>query len=180
MKKEEKHIIEVLFSKDIIEEKVLEIAHKISNDFQDKDTLIIAVLKGSFIFCSDLIRNLNMNFAVDFISLSSYSGSVSKGKVKIVSNLREDPKGKDIIIVEDIADTGYTLDFLIKEISFKKPKSIKTCVLLDKKCARVKEVPLDYKCFEIGNDFVVGYGLDYKGFYRGLPYIGKLKKIDNK
>lgn len=175
MKKEEKHTIDVLFSADNIKEKVAAMALRISEDFKGKDPLIIAVLKGSFVFCADLIRNLGPSFAVDFITLSSYSGSVSEGKVRVISNLKENLEGRDIIIVEDIIDTGMTLDFLLNEFKLKNPKSIAICVLLDKKCARVKDIEVKYSCFEIGDDFIVGYGLDYNGFYRGLPYIGKLK-----
>jgi len=174
MKKKHNHTIETLWTEKEVKKKVSEIASEISRDYKGKDPLIIAVLKGSFVFCADLIRNLDPSFAVDFISLSSYSGSSSGGKVKVITNLKENIKGRDVIIVEDIADTGITLDFLIKELSLKKPKSLATCVLLDKKCARVKEVPVNYRCFEIGGCFAVGYGLDYNGFYRGLPYIGKL------
>ena len=174
LKKKDGYYIEMLFSQDLIRKRISEIALRITGDYADKNTLIIAVLKGSFIFCADLIRNLDFLFAFDFISLSSYSGSVSGGKVKVVSDLKENPEGRDIVIIEDIADTGHTLDFLIGELAAKKPKSIKTCVLLDKKCARVKNIPVDYCGFEIGNDFVVGYGLDYNGFFRGLPYIGIL------
>ena len=175
MKKEEKYTIDVLFSQDQIKEKIAGLALKISCDFKGKDPLIIAVLKGSFVFCADLIRNLDPAFAVDFISLSSYSGSVSEGKIRVISNLKENLEGRDVIIVEDIIDTGLTLDFLLNEFKKKEPKSITTCVLLDKKCARVKDVSVEYRCFEINDDFVVGYGLDYSGFFRGLPYIGILK-----
>jgi hypoxanthine phosphoribosyltransferase len=173
----EEYMMNVLFSEDMIQKRVSEVASKISEDFKDKEILIIAVLNGSFIFCADLVRNLNLKLAIDFISLSSYSGAQSKGKVRIISEFKEDIAGKDVLIVEDIVDTGITLDFLINEIASKKPNSIKTCVLLDKKCARTKEVPVEYSCFEIGNDFIVGYGLDYNGFFRGLPYIVKLKGV---
>ncbi|MDR1195751.1 MAG: hypoxanthine phosphoribosyltransferase [Endomicrobium sp.] len=166
--------IEILFPQDLIRARVREIASQITRDYENKNTLMIAVLKGSFVFCADLVRHLNFLFAFDFISLSSYEGTGAKGKIKVISNLKEDPEGRDVIIIEDIADTGHTLDFLHKELAAKNPKSVKTCVLLDKKCARVKNVPIDYSGFEIGNDFAVGYGLDYNGFFRGLPYIGIL------
>ena len=171
----EKYSIEVLFPQALIQKRIREIASQITSEYEDKNTLIIAVLKGSFVFCADLVRNLNFIFAFDFISLSSYSGAATGGKVKIISGLKENPEGRDVIIIEDIADTGHTLDFLHKELAAKKPKSIRTCVLLDKKCARVKDVPIEYAGFEIGNDFVIGYGLDYNGFFRGLPYIGILR-----
>ncbi len=176
MKKENKYSIKTLFSESLIQKKVSQTAKRISRDFKDKKPLVIAVLNGSFIFCSDLIRKLDSKFAVDFISLSSYEGVISKGKVKVVSNLKENIKNRDVIIVEDIVDSGETLDFLLKELKPKKPKSITVCALLDKKEARVKEIPVKYSCFEVGNEFVVGYGLDYNGFFRGLPYIGILKK----
>jgi hypoxanthine phosphoribosyltransferase len=166
--------IEILFSQDLIRERVREIASQITIDYKNKNTLMIAVLKGSFVFCADLVRYLDFLFAFDFISLSSYEGCRAKDKIKVISNLKEDPEGRDVIIIEDIADTGRTLDFLHKELAAKNPKSIKTCVLLDKKCARVKNISIDYSGFEIGADFVVGYGLDYNGFFRGLPYIGIL------
>jgi hypoxanthine phosphoribosyltransferase len=175
IKKTDKYSIEVLFTHDAIQKRVVEIASQIQKDYENKNTLIIAVLKGSFVFCADLVRNLNFLFAFDFISLSSYSGSVSGGAVKVISNLKENPEGRDVIIIEDIADTGITLDFLQKELAAKKPKSIRTCVLLDKKSARTKDITIDYTGFEIGDDFVIGYGLDYNGFFRGLPYIGILK-----
>jgi hypoxanthine phosphoribosyltransferase len=167
----------IVFSKDIIQKRVCEVAFKISEDFKGKEVLIIAVLNGSFIFCADLVRSLNLKFVVDFVSLSSYSEFKSKGTVRIVSKFKESIIGKNVLILEDIVDTGITLDFLIKKILLKKPNSIKTCVLLDKKCMRKKEVPVEYSCFEINNDFVVGYGLDYNGFFRGLPYIVKLKGV---
>jgi len=169
--------MKILFSKEQIEKRVCEIAEQISRDFKNKDVVVIAVLRGSFIFCADLLRKLDFDFVMDFISLSSYRGGVSEGKVKTISGLREDVSGKDVIIVEDIADTGVTLDFLFKELSLKNAKSVSACVLLDKKCARQKDVEIKYRCFEIGKDFVIGYGLDYNGLYRGLPYIAAMDDI---
>jgi hypoxanthine phosphoribosyltransferase len=168
--------MKILFSKEDIEKRISEISENIYRDFKGRDVIIVAVLRGSFVFFADLIRKLNFDFTLDFISLSSYSGSVSDGKIKQISGLRETISGKDVIIVEDIVDTGLTLEFLFKEFSLKNPKSLSACVLLNKKCARIKDVEVKYSCFEIGNDFVVGYGLDYNGLYRGLPYIAKLAK----
>ncbi|MDR1122634.1 MAG: hypoxanthine phosphoribosyltransferase [Endomicrobium sp.] len=168
--------VDVLISTEDICKKVLEVGAQISTDYAGKNVLIIAVLNGSFIFCADLVRILNLKCKVDFISVSSYIDTQTQGRVKVVSGIKEDIIGKDVIIVEDIVDRGFTLDFLIKEISLKKPKSIKTCVFLDKKCAREMEVAVDYNCFKIGNDFVVGYGLDCSGFFRHLPYVGKIKE----
>ncbi|MDR1942132.1 MAG: hypoxanthine phosphoribosyltransferase [Endomicrobium sp.] len=167
--------IDVLFTRELIQERVRQTARRISEDFKGRKVLLIAVLRGSFVFCSDLIRELTIEFKVDFISLSSYSGAVSSGNIKVMSELREDPAGEDVIIVEDIIDTGITLDFLLKELSLKNPKSVSACALLNKKGARIKDVAVKYSCFEIGGQFVVGYGLDYNGLYRGLPYIAILK-----
>jgi hypoxanthine phosphoribosyltransferase len=165
--------VDVLISAEHIRKKVLEVGSQISRDYEGKNVLIIAVLNGSFIFCADLVPSLDLECKVDFISVSSYIGTQTQEKVKVVSGIKEDIIGKDVVIIEDIVDRAFTLDFLIKEISLKKPKSIKTCVFLDKKCAREKEVAVDYSCFEIGNDFVVGYGLDYNGFLDSYIMLGK-------
>ncbi|MDR0978193.1 MAG: hypoxanthine phosphoribosyltransferase [Endomicrobium sp.] len=169
--------IDVLIPAENICMKVSEIGARISKDYAGKKVFIIAVLKGSFIFCADLIRSLNLECEIGFISLSSYIGMQTQEKVRMVSGLKENISGRDVIIVEDIVDKGFTLDFLISNLSSKKPNSIKTCVFLDKKCAREKEVAVDYSCFEIDDDFVVGYGLDYNGLFRQLPYLGKIKEL---
>lgn len=175
LKNKDNHIIEPLFSRDLIEKRVSEVAKQIAADFKGKKVLIIAVLNGSFIFCADLIRKLGGSFEVDFISLSSYSNMTSDGKVKLLSNFNQDLKDKNILIVEDIADTGNTLKFLCNLIEESNVKSISRCVLLDKRAARKTEVKIEYSCFNIEDNFVVGYGLDFNGLYRGLPYIGVLK-----
>ncbi|MDR2437487.1 MAG: hypoxanthine phosphoribosyltransferase [Endomicrobium sp.] len=168
--------IDILISAKDIHNRVLQVSTQISKDYAGREILIIAVLNGSFVFCADLVRSLDLKCKIDFISVSSYIGTQTQGKVKVISGIKENVIGKDVIIVEDIVDSGFTLDFLIKEISLKNPKSIKTCVFLDKKCVREKDVAVDYSCFEIGNDFVVGYGLDCNGFFRHLPYVGKIKE----
>jgi hypoxanthine phosphoribosyltransferase len=173
---EKKYTVDVLLSAEDIQKRVSEVALQISKDFKDKEVLLISVLNGSFIFSADLIRKMKIKCKIDFISLSSYAGAHSQGKVKILSDFKENIVGKDVIIIEDILDTGVTLDFLKKEIALKKPKSVTTCVLLDKKCARKMEVDIEYSCFEIGNNFVVGYGIDYNGLFRGLSHIGILKE----
>jgi len=173
--------MDILFSEKLIQKRIVEIASQISFDYKDRETVLIGVLNGSFVFCADLVRNLNIKFKIDFVSLSSYLGMRSTGKIEIISKFKENIAGKDVLIVEDIIETGMTLDFLLKEITLRNPRSIRTCVLVDKRCARKKEVYIEYICLEMGanmgNDFVVGYGLDYNGFYRGLPYIGKLKEF---
>ena len=177
MNNKENYTVEILFPERQIQRKIFEIASQVSMDYKDKELVIVAVLNGSFIFCADLVRNLDIRCAIDFIRVSSYVGTQSLGKVKVISDFKEKLTGKDVLIVEGIADTGITLDFLINEISSKRPETIKTCVFLDKKCARQKEVPIDYSCFEMGDDFVVGYGLDCNGFFRQLPYVGRIKEF---
>jgi hypoxanthine phosphoribosyltransferase len=178
MNNKENYTVEVLFPERQIQKRIFAIASQISKDYENRDLLVIAVLNGSFIFCADLVRNLDIKCAIDFIRLSSYSGMHPLEKVKVISNFKEELTGKDVLILEDIADTGITLDFLINAISLKRPKSIKTCVFLDKKCSRKKGVRVDYSCFEMGNYFVVGYGLDYNGFFRQLPYVGIIKEFN--
>jgi hypoxanthine phosphoribosyltransferase len=174
---ENKYDVDVFFSEEMIQARISEVALQISNDFKEKEILIVAVLKGSFIFCADLVRRLNIKCRIDFISVSSYLGARSQGKVEMISGFKDDIISKDVLILEDILDTGITLDFLKKEIALKKPKSVATCVLLTKKCVRQKEVFVEYSCFEIDDGCIVGYGLDYNGFFRGLPYIGKIKEV---
>ncbi|MDR1784449.1 MAG: hypoxanthine phosphoribosyltransferase [Endomicrobium sp.] len=174
--------MDILFSEKLIRKRIVEIADQISSDYKDREVLIIGVLNGSFIFCADMVRNLmNVKFKMDFISLSSYLGTRSTGKVEVISKFKENVTGKDVLILDDVIETGMTLDFIIKEVTSKKPKSVKTCVLIDKRCMRKKDVPVEYICLEMaanmGHDFVVGYGLDYNGFFRGLPYISKLKEF---
>jgi hypoxanthine phosphoribosyltransferase len=157
-----------------IRRRVRLLAGRISRDYSGKRLIVVSVLKGSVIFFADLVRNLSINCSVDFISVSSYAGSRARGRVRLVSDLREDPAGKDVLLVEDIADSGYTLAYLQKNLRARQPASLKTCVLLDKKSARKVSVKIDYRAFIIPDEFVVGYGLDYQEQYRGLPFIGVL------
>jgi hypoxanthine phosphoribosyltransferase len=176
MTAENNYTIEMFISDQEIQKRIAEISLKIQMDFKNKNPLIIAVLKGSFIFCADLIRHLNPLYKVDFITLSSYSGQDSTGKVIVHKDIKTDIAGYDVIIVEDIVDTGLTMDFLKKDLIKRNPKSISVCALLDKKSKRKIPIDIEYVCFEIPDDFVVGFGLDYNGLYRGLPYIGILKE----
>lgn len=170
-----KDILKVLLTKEQIQKRVKELARQISRDYQGKDLTLVATLKGSVIFLSDLIRFMNHPCAIDFIAASSYRGQVtSSGVVRLVMDLRESPVGKNLLIVEDIIDTGYTMDYLLKNLSTRQPKSLKVCTLLDKPAARKVFIPIDYRGFTIPNEFVVGYGMDYLEKYRNLPYIGVL------
>ncbi|MCX5781446.1 MAG: hypoxanthine phosphoribosyltransferase [Elusimicrobia bacterium] len=162
----------ILISEKRIKERIKELAEEISRDYFKKEVLLVAILDGSIVFLSDLIRELKINFSIDFVSVSSYEGSKSTGKVNILKEMRNDPSEKNVLLVEDIIDTGFTLDQVRRSILSKNPSSLKICVLLDKSDARKIPVDIDYAGFKIPKQFVVGYGLDYNGKHRGLPFIG--------
>lgn len=171
----EKDIERVLISAEQLEAHVAEIGAQISRDFEGKDPIFIGVLKGCFIFMADLMRHVTINCSMDFMAVSSYSGTTSTGAVKINKDLSEDIEGRHIIIVEDILDSGVTLNYLKNFLLVRKPASISIATLMDKPARRKADVYADYSCFEIPDAFVVGYGLDYNERYRNLPYIGVLK-----
>lgn len=158
-----------------IQRRVRQLADEISRDYAGKHLTLVSVLKGSVIFFADLVRNLTIDCSVDFMAVASYEGKTSSGVVRLVSDLRESPVGKDLLLVEDIVDSGRTLAYLLRNLRTRQPASLKTCVLLDKPAARTIPVTVDYRAFSIPDEFVVGYGLDYSERYRGLPYIGVLK-----
>lgn len=166
--------IEILFTEEEIQKRIKELAKKISNDYKDKEINLICTLKGAIYFTCDLSKNIDKTVKIDFLKVKSYLGKNS-GVVELKSDLLPDIKGKDIIIVEDIIDTGKTLSFLKEYLEEKKPKSIKICTLLDKPSRRVVELKADYVGFEIEDEFVIGYGLDFDEEYRNLKYIGNLK-----
>lgn len=165
-----------LISEDQIQKKVKELAYKISADYANKDLLVIGVLKGSFMFFSDLIRYIQTPLKVDFIIASSYIKDSSSGEVKIHYFPREEIQGKDVLLVDDIIDTGISLKVIREKILSINPSSLKICVFLDKTERRVVDVPVNYTGFKIPNKFVVGYGLDYHEMFRNLPYITVFKK----
>lgn len=171
----EKDIERVLISAEELEAHVAEIGAQISRDFEGKDPIFIGVLKGCFIFMADLMRHVSIRCSMDFMAVSSYSGTTSTGAVKINKDLSEDIEGRHIIIVEDILDSGVTLNYLKNFLLVRKPASISIATLMDKPARRKADVYADYSCFEIPDAFVVGYGLDYNERYRNLPYIGVLK-----
>ena len=171
----EKDIERVLISARELEEHVAEIGAQISRDFECKDPIFIGVLKGCFIFMADLMRHVSIKCSMDFMAVSSYSGTTSTGAVKINKDLSEDIEGRHIIIVEDILDSGVTLNYLKNFLMVRNPASISIATLMDKPARRKADVYADYSCFEIPDAFVVGYGLDYNERYRNLPYIGVLK-----
>ncbi|OUN05456.1 hypoxanthine phosphoribosyltransferase [Flavonifractor sp. An92] len=172
----EHDIDHVLFSEEQLKTRVAEIAAQIDKDYEGKEPLLISILRGSFVFMADLVRQIHVPCTVDFMAVSSYgSGTVSSGQVKIVKDLSEPIEGKDILVVEDILDSGNTLSYLLKLLEARHPASIRLCTLLDKPERRTKPVAVQYSGFSIPDEFVVGYGLDYDEKYRNLPYIGVLK-----
>jgi len=171
----EKDIERVLLSQIEIEKKVKEIGEKISADYEGEEPIFIGVLKGCFIFMADLMRHVSINCSMDFMAVSSYQGTNSTGAVKINKDLNEAIEGKHIILVEDILDSGVTLNYLKNYLSVRNPASIKVVTLMDKPARRKADIYADYSCFEVPDAFVVGYGLDFNEKYRNLPYIGILK-----
>lgn len=170
----------VLISEEEIQERVLQLAETISSDYADADDLVmIGVLKGSFMFLADLSRRLSIPRTIEFIAVSSYGrGSVSTGAVRLVMDVRGNIEGKHVLIVEDIVDTGHTLKYLIGMLKSHRPASVRTASLVRKaECAEV-EVTIDYLGFDIGDEWVVGYGLDYAEKHRTLPYIGVIQPDD--
>ncbi|MCX7988608.1 MAG: hypoxanthine phosphoribosyltransferase [Thermodesulfovibrio sp.] len=168
-----------LITEEQIQRKVKELALKISKDYENKDLFVIGILKGSFMFFSDLIRHIKSPLKIDFIVASSYIKDSSSGEVKIHYFPREEIKGRDILLVDDIIDTGISLQFIKEKILEKNPASLKICVLLDKKERRIIEIPIDYIGFSVPNKFIVGYGLDYQEMFRNIPYITVFKKKPN-
>jgi hypoxanthine phosphoribosyltransferase len=172
--------VKKLISAEEIAIKVKEVGKQITEDYKGKDVVVVAVLKGAILFMTDLLKEIDSNLlTIDFIGLSSYEGGTkSKGIVKITADLKQSIEDKDVIIVEDIIDTGLTLSFLIKNLKLRKPKSIAICTLLEKPSNIQKPIEIDYKCFVIPDKFVIGYGLDYEERYRNLPYIGVMEFIE--
>ena len=166
----------VLFTEEALRTRVAELAAQIDRDYAGREPMFISVLRGSFIFMADLVRAVTLPCKLDFMAVSSYgSGTASSGQVKITKDLSENIEGRDIVVVEDILDSGNTLAYLLQILQARRPASIRLCTLLDKPSRRVKPVQADYVGFPVEDLFVVGYGLDYAERYRNLPYIGVLK-----
>ena len=169
-------IKEVLYSEEMISEKIKEMGKHISEDYKDKDLLVIGILKGAVLFAADLIKNITVHCNIDFMVVSSYGNSTeSSGEVTILKDLDYSIEGRNILIVEDIVDSGVTLDFLVKYFRERKVNSVQIATLLSKPSRRKIEVDVKYMGFEVPNEFLVGYGIDYAERYRNLPYIGTLK-----
>ena len=174
-----KENIKVLISEADVDKKIEEIGKAISERYAGKTVHLICVLKGGAFFMCELAKRIEVPVSMDFMAVSSYgSGTESSGSIKMIKDLDESIEGKDVLIVEDIVDSGRTLSKLIELLKTRKPASMKVCTLLDKPDRRVVDVHVDYTCFAIPDEFVVGYGLDYDQKYRNLPYIGVVKFED--
>lgn len=172
----EQTIGEVMISEEELQKRILELGHQISADYKGEDLILIGVLKGACMFMSDLMKRINNSLMIDFMAVSSYGASTeSTGVVRIIKDLDISIEGANVIIVEDIIDTGLTLHYLFENLKSRNPKTLKICTLLDKPERRKVELTPDYVGFEVPNKFIVGYGLDYQEVYRNLPYITCLK-----
>ena len=164
--------VDVLISAEELAARVAALGREITRDHPGKPLVVVGVLKGSFIFLADLVRAIDLPISVDFIGITSYQGSSSTGVVQITSDLTRPIEGKDVLLVEDIVDTGLSMRYLLDNLATRRPASVRVCALLEKPArARVK-VPIDYRGFVIGDEFVVGYGLDWDGKMRNLPFVG--------
>ena len=169
----EKHHINVLISEADVDKRIQELGDQISKDFEGKEIHLICVLRGGSFFMCELAKRITVPVSLDFMSVSSYGNDTkSSGAVKIVKDLDDSIQGKDVLVVEDIIDSGRTLSYLMEMLKDRKPNSLKLCTLLDKPDRRVVDVDIDYTAFQVPDEFVVGYGLDYAQKYRNLPYIG--------
>jgi hypoxanthine phosphoribosyltransferase len=172
----EDHIGEILLTEEQILERTAELAREITEDYRGKNPLLICVLKGGLMFLADLMREIQLPVEIDFMAVSSYGDSTeSSGVVRILMDLQRNIQGRHVLIVEDIIDTGQTLNYIIENLQTRDPASVKVCTLLNKFARREVDIPLDYVGFDIPDKFVVGYGLDYGEIYRNLPYVAVLK-----
>ena len=168
--------IKVLINENEINKKLDELAEKITEDFKEKEIVFLCILKGSVFFAVELAKRIKNNIQFEFIEVSSYENNKSTGKIKLNKDITSSIEGKDVIIIEDIVDTGRTLSFLKKFLAEKKPASLKICSLLDKPSRRITDISADYTCFEVEDKFIVGYGLDNNQNYRNLNYIGYIEE----
>jgi len=171
-----KDLSEILVTDTALQERVAQLSARISKDYKGRCVTFIGVLKGCVLFLSDLLKRMEIETNMDFMMVTSYSGAKSTGVVRTILDLKQNIEGRDVLIVEDIVDSGLTMSYLLKNLSTRQPRSLEICTLLDKPSCRRTKVPIKYSGFVIPDKFVVGYGLDYNELYRNLPYIGVLKK----
>ena len=167
-------VLEILFDEQQIRARVADLARDITKEYAGRRLVLVSILRGAVFFATDLARQIGLPLSMDFLSISSY-GEDSEGVVRITKDLEENIAGKDVLVIEDIIDTGFTLKYLLRTLAGRNPKSLEVCALLDRRARRIIEIELKYIGFEIPDKFVVGYGLDYRQRYRNLPYIGVLK-----
>lgn len=170
------NIEKILITEEQLQKRISELAKQINEDYKGKSIVMVGILRGAVLFYGDLAKKIEVPVSMDFMAVSSYGrGTRSSGVVRIIHDLEENIEGKDVLIIEDIIDSGLTLYYLVENLKSRKPNSIKLCCLLDKPSQRVKPIKPDYVGFEVPDVFVVGYGLDYDEMYRNLPFIGVLK-----
>lgn len=169
-------IEQVLFSQQQIEQRLNELAATLTAKYKDQFPVIVSVMTGAAVFTVDMIKRLNFKLNLDYVDVSSYADGTQAGKVRLVQDLSTKIKDRPVIIMEDIIDTGHTLKFLVNLLKGRGAKSIEICALLDKPARREANIEADYVGFKVPNEFIVGYGLDYSGLYRNLPYVGILKR----
>lgn len=165
----------VVFDEDTIARKVLEIGRQISRDYQGKDLLLVGILKGAFVFAGDLIRAVSIPVELDFISITKYSSHPSDSTVRIVRDIEPDLSGRDVLLLEDLVDTGLTLNYLVGVLRKRRPASVSICALLDRPDLRLVDIPIKYSGFYVNHEFLIGYGLDYRDHFREIPYIASVK-----
>lgn len=169
--------IRVMFTEEQVNKRIAELGARISRDYEGEELLVVGILRGGAYFCTELTKRITVPVILDFIEASSYGDATeSSGTVKITKEMLEEIEGRNVLLVEDIIDSGRTLKLLLEKLSQKHPKSLKLCTLLDKPERRVVEVPVDYNGFQIPDKFVIGYGMDYAQRYRNLPYIGVIEQ----
>lgn len=167
---------EILIPEEALQDRIRELGRRISTEYGSKEPLLVGILTGAFVFLADLLKAITIPCNVDFMATASYGeGTESSGIVRILKDLNQSIEGRHVLVVEDIIDTGLTMDYLLETLKARYPASLRVCALLDKRPRRRREVPIDFRGFEIPDKFVIGYGLDYSGRYRNLPFIGVLK-----
>ncbi|RME26003.1 MAG: hypoxanthine phosphoribosyltransferase [Deltaproteobacteria bacterium] len=171
--------VEVLIDSKALQRRVAELGSEIASQMKGADLVLVGVLKGSFLFMADLCRQIDLPLRCDFLGVSSYQGHTrTSGIIRITSDLSRPIEGKDVLLVEDIVDTGLTMRYLLDNLATRRPRSLKVCSLLDKPARRRVKVDIDFRGFEVPDVFVVGYGLDYMGLYRNLDFIGRIRDLE--
>ena len=167
---------EVLIPEEVLQDRIRELGRRVSTEYNSKEPLLVGILTGAFVFMADLLRSITIPCHVDFMATASYgAGTESSGIVRILKDINQSIEGRHVLVVDDIIDTGLTMDYLLETLKARYPASLRVCALLDKRPRRRREVAIDFSGFEIPDKFVIGYGLDYAGLYRNLPFIGVLK-----